>query len=403
MDRKTLELEVRMAGLYNRRGFLSAAAVALAAAQLSPERLAAEIDGARTVRRGVHRAGRLELSYEIFDLPTVHEFAIAREGARLRRDVWVKLRTADGLEGWGEAAATPFYGETAEMVAAELPRLAEALNAAIGDDAFALDRADRELDRSVGRSPSAHAAISMALHDLVGKRLGVPIWKMWGLDPVGAVSSFTIAIDTPEVMRQKVKEAVAYKNLKVKVGTPRDEEVLKIVREGAPHANIRVDANTGWTPKQAVAALPMLEEFGVELVEQPVRADDLAGLALVRSRSKIPVVADESCRMATDVAQLVGKVDGVNIKLAKCGSMREALKIVHVARANDMSVMLGCMVESTIGIAAAMQLAPLVDWVDLDGAALLAKDPFSGPGIEKDGSLRFNKEPGLGVTRAKKA
>jgi L-alanine-DL-glutamate epimerase-like enolase superfamily enzyme len=145
----------------------------------------------------------------------------------------------------------------------------------------------------------------------------------------------------------------------------------------------------------------MLEEFGVELVEQPVRADDLDGLALVRSRSKIPVVADESCRVSSDVAQLVGKVDGVNIKLAKCGSMREALRIVNVARAHGMQVMLGCMVESTVAIAAAIQLAPLVDWVDLDGAALLARDPFLGPGIEKDGALRFNKEPGLGVRRAK--
>jgi L-alanine-DL-glutamate epimerase-like enolase superfamily enzyme len=395
-----------MAGLYDRRGFLAAAAASLAAAQWAPERLLAATSShslASGLRRRAGYIGKLELSYEIFDLPTVHEFAIAREGARLRRDVWVRLKAPDGQEGWGEAAATPYYGETAETVAAELPRLAEALNAAIGDDPFELEKADRELDRSIGHNPSAHAAISMALHDLVGKRLGAPIWKIWGLDPVGAVSSFTIAIDTPDVMRQKVKEAVGYKNLKVKVGTPRDQEVLKIVREGAPQAKIRVDANTGWSPKQAVAALPMLEEFGVELVEQPVRADDLDGLALVRSRSKIPIVADESCRVSSDVAHLVGKVDGVNIKLAKCGSMREALRIVNVARAHGMQVMLGCMVESTLAIAAAIQLAPLVDWVDLDGAALLARDPFVGPGIEKDGSLRFNKEPGLGVTRAKKS
>ncbi len=394
-----------MAGQYDRRGFLAAAAASLAAAQFAPERLLAATSSplASGLRRRAGFIGKLELSWEIFDLPTVHDFAIAREGARLRRDVWVRLKAPDGMEGWGEAAATPFYGETAETVAAELPRLADALNAAIGDDPFELEKADKALELSMGRNPSAHAAVSMALHDLVGKRLGAPIWKIWGLEPVGAVSSFTIAIDTPEVMRQKVKEAAGYKNLKVKVGTPRDEEVLKIVREGAPQSKIRVDANTGWTPKQAVAALPMLEEFGVELLEQPVRADDLDGLALVRSRSKIPIVADESCKVASDVAQLVGKVDGVNIKLAKCGSMREALRIVNVARAHGMQVMLGCMVESTLAIAAAIQLAPLVDWVDLDGAALLAHDPFVGPGIEKDGSLRFNKEPGLGVTRAKKA
>ncbi len=396
-----------MAPQFDRRRFLGATGVALAGLPFLPDRLAAGAAGVgsggwRPARRAGY-IGRMELTFEIFDLPTVHDFAIAREGARLRRDVVVRLRTPDGLEGYGEAAATPFYGETAESVAAEMPRLAQALDAAIGDDFFALEKADRALEVSLGRNPSARSAISAALHDLVGKKLGVPVWKLWGLDPVAAVSSFTIGIDTPEVMRQKVQEAAAYTKLKVKVGTPRDEEVLKIVRDGAPKASIRVDANTGWTAKQAVAALPMLEEFGVELVEQPVPADDLDGLALVRSRSKIPVIADESCRVASDVAQLAGRVDGVNIKLAKCGSLREALRIVHVARAHGMSLMLGCMVESTVGIAAAVQLAPLVDWVDLDGAALLAKDPFRGPGIGPDGALRFNKEPGLGVSRAARA
>ena len=397
-----------MAPQLDRRGFLGATGVALAGLPFLPDRLAAlpaDASGDASWRGAVHAGyiGRMELKYEVFDLPTVHDFAIAREGARLRRDVWVRLRTADGLEGWGEAAATPFYGETAESVVAELPRLADALNAAIGDDFFAMEKAEKALEVSLGRNPSARAAISMALHDLMGKRLGVPVWKLFGVDPAGAVSSFTIGIDTPEIMRQKVQEAAAYRNLKVKVGTPRDEEVLKIVRDGAPHANIRVDANTGWTPKQAVAALPMLESYGVELVEQPVNADDLDGLETVRRASRIPVIADESCKVATDVAHLVGKVDGVNIKLSKCASMREALKIVHVARAHGMSLMLGCMVESSLGIAAAMQIAPLVDWVDLDGAALLAKDPFTGPGIGPDGSLRFNTEPGLGVKRATKA
>jgi len=397
-----------MAPQLDRRGFLGATGVALAGLPFLPDRLAAlpaDLTPDESWRRALHAGyiGRMELKYEVFDLPTLHDFAIAREGARLRRDVWVRLRTAEGLEGWGEAAATPYYGETAESVVAELPRLADALNAAIGDDFFAMEKAEKALEVSLGRNPSARAAISMALHDLVGKKLGVPVWKIFGVEPAGAVSSFTIGIDTPEIMRQKVQEAAAYKNLKVKVGTPRDEEVLKIVRDGAPHANIRVDANTGWTAKQAVAALPMLEAFGVELVEQPVPADDYDGLETVRRASRIPVIADESCKVATDVAHLVGKVDGVNIKLSKCASMREALKIVHVARAHGMSLMLGCMVESSLGIAAAMQIAPLVDWVDLDGAALLAKDPFTGPGIGPDGSLRFNTEPGLGVKRAVKA
>jgi L-alanine-DL-glutamate epimerase-like enolase superfamily enzyme len=200
------------------------------------------------------------------------------------------------------------------------------------------------------------------------------------------------------VMRTKVREAAAYPILKIKVGTPRDREILSMIREEAPGKTIRVDANTGWSAKQTIAAMPMFQEFGVEFVEQPLPAHDLAGLRLVRENSPLPIIADESVENATDVAKLAGVVDGVNIKLSKCGSLREAIRIIHAARAHNMKVMLGCMIESTLGIAAAVQITPLVDYVDLDGAALLAHDPFAGPGIEADGAVRFNAEPGLGVT-----
>src|SRR5512142_2567067 len=163
----------------------------------------------------------MELSYEVIDLPTRHEFRIAREGARLRRDVWVRLRAPDGVEGWGEAAATPYYGETGETVMGALPRLREAL-AAAGDDPFALERAERRVELALGRSAAARSAVSAALHDLVGKRLGVPVWKLWGLDPVAAVSSFTIGIDEPEAFRAKLRGASDYPILKIKVGTGRD-------------------------------------------------------------------------------------------------------------------------------------------------------------------------------------
>jgi len=343
----------------------------------------------------------MRLEAEVLVLRTRHAFHIAREAAPPeRRDVWVRLRDADGNEGWGEAPATPFYGETAETVMAVLPRLGEALERAAEGDPFALERIDAALARSIGRNPAARVAVSAALHDLVGKRLGVPVWKLWGLDPAAApLSSFTIGIDELDVMRDKVREAASYPVLKIKVGSPRDEEILRMIRDEAPEKTIRVDANTGWTAKEAIRRIPMLEEFGVEFVEQPLPKHDLAGLREVRERSPLPVIADESCEVASDIAKLVGAVDGVNIKLAKCGSLREAVRIVHAARAHDMRVMLGCMVESTLGIAAAVQLAPLVDYVDLDGAALLAHDPFSGPGMESDGRLRFNTEPGLGVTK----
>jgi L-Ala-D/L-Glu epimerase len=345
----------------------------------------------------------MKLDFEILELRTKHAFHIARETApAARHSVWVRVRDGDGAEGWGEAPATPFYGETAETVTAVLPRLAGALEHAAEGDPFALERIETALAHSIGRNPAARVAISAALHDLVGKRLGVPVWKLWGLDPAAApLSSFTIGIDEPDVMRAKVREAAAYRVLKVKVGTPRDREVLQMIRDEAPEKVIRVDANTAWTAKEAIRQIPMLEEFGVEFVEQPLPPADLEGLRLLRKNSRLPIIADESCETADDVAKLVGAVDGVNIKLAKCGSLREAIRIVHAARAHGMSVMLGCMIESTLGIAAAVQLTPLVDYVDLDGAALLASDPFTGPGLESDGRLRFNQTPGLGVERAR--
>ena len=338
----------------------------------------------------------MKLDFEVIDLKTKHAFNIARQVApAVRRSVVVRVRDADGAEGWGEAPATPYYGETADTVAAVLPRLAGVLEDSADGDPFALERIETALAQSIGRNPAARVAVSSALHDLVGKRLGVPVWKLWGLDPAAAPrSSFTIGIDTPEVMREKVREAAGYPILKLKVGTARDEEILRMIREEAPEKTLRVDANTAWTAKEAIRRIPMLEDFGVEFVEQPLHPGDLEGLRLVRKNSRLPIVADESCEVAEDVARLVGAVDGVNIKLAKCGSLREAIRIVHAARAHGMSVMVGCMIESTLGIAAA-----LVDYVDLDGAALLAEDPFAGPGMESDGRLRFNDAPGLGVTK----
>jgi L-alanine-DL-glutamate epimerase-like enolase superfamily enzyme len=198
-------------------------------------------------------------------------------------------------------------------------------------------------------------------------------------------------------MRQRVREAASYPILKVKIGTPHDEEILAMLREEAPTRAIRVDANTAWTSRQAIAALPMLEDYRIELIEQPVHPGDLDGLRAVSRVSRIPIVADESCRTSADIPRLAGAVDVINIKLAKCGSLREAVRMVHCARASGMQVMLGCMIESTLGVAAAVQLAPLVDYVDLDGAALLGNDPFAGPGIDSDGAIRFNDESGFGV------
>jgi L-Ala-D/L-Glu epimerase len=280
-----------------------------------------------------------------------------------------------------------------------LPQLGSTMEEAAAGDPLALERIESAVQNRLGANRAVKTGISAALHDLVGQRLGIPVWRLWGLDPIAPTSSFTIAIDETERMRERVREAAGYPVLKIKVGTPRDEEILAMIRDEAPEKTIRVDANTGWTAKQALAALPMLEAYDIELIEQPLPPGDLEGMRAVTAASTIPMVADESCKTSSDIPDLVGAFDVVNIKLSKCGSLREAIRMIHCARAHHMQVMLGCMIESTLGVAAAVQLSPLVDYVDLDGAALLAEDPFEGPGLDAGGAVRFNQDPGLGVRR----
>jgi L-alanine-DL-glutamate epimerase-like enolase superfamily enzyme len=336
----------------------------------------------------------LRLSYEILDLTTKHPFTIARGGCGAYRAVWVRLADAEGAEGWGEADPSWYYGETADTVVAALQRLEPVLPA----DPFDLENADAVMLRTLRGNAAARAAVSAALHDLAGKRLGVPLWKLWGLDPARApLSSFTIGLDAPEVMQAKVREAAPFPILKIKVGTADDAAILRAVRE-VTDKPLRVDANAGWTATQAIARLPLLEEMGVELIEQPVAPDDLDALAAVHRASRIPIVADESCQVAADIPRLAGAVDGISIKLAKCGSVREALRMVAVARAHHLSVMVGCMIETSLGITAAAHFTPLLDFVDLDGAALLERDPFRGASID-GGRVTLPTGPGLGVTK----
>ena len=336
----------------------------------------------------------LRLTHEVLELETAHPFGIARGTQSTYRVVWVRLTDDDGVEGWGEADPSSYYGETADTVVAALKRLGPLLP----EDPFALEEAEGRLAASLKGNAAARVALSAALHDLVGKRLGVPLWKLWGLDPAKApASSFTIGIDAPDVIKAKVREASPYGILKIKVGTPDDERILRAVRE-VTDKPIRVDANCGWTAKQAIARLPLLREMGVELIEQPLPPEDLDGLAQVRRASPLPIIADESCRTAADIPRLAGAVDGINIKLAKCGSLREALRMIAVARAHSMMVMVGCMIETSLGITAAAHFTPLVDVVDLDGAALLKRDPFTGASIA-GGRVTLPTGPGLGVTK----
>ena len=339
----------------------------------------------------------MKLSHEIITVQTTHPFIIARGGSQSWRTLWVKLVDADGVEGWGEAAPSGLYGETVDSDVAVLERLRPIVEAA---DAWSLEALEHAMRTNIAHNGALKSAISAAAHDIVGKRLGVPLWKLWGLDPATAPrSSFTIAI-APDIAttRARVHEAAAYPILKVKLGTDRDREIITAVREEAPAKTIRVDANAAWTAKHALRMVPVLQELGIEFLEQPLPGNDLEGMRFVRERSSLPIIADESCVTSADVVRLHGVVDGINIKTAKCGGLREAMKMVAIARAQHMSVMLGCMIETSLGITAAAHLTPLLDAVDLDGAALLSNDPFIGATIA-GGKTTLPTGPGLGVLR----
>lgn len=346
-------------------------------------------------------ANGYSLSAEILTVHTRNPFVIARGGTSEFQVVWVRLRDAqsanDQLEGWGEAAPSRFYGETADTVIAALKRYAPVL---AGADGWSIDAIERELEKTLRWNAAARCAISAALHDLAAKRLGVPLYRLWQLDArTTPTSSFTIGIaPDDDTLRERVREAAAYPILKIKLGTPRDADIVRIVREEAPSATLRVDANAAWTPKRALAMLDVLTAHGVDMLEQPLPPHDIDGLRFVRERSPIDVVADESCIVASDIPRLVGAVDGINIKLAKCGSLREAHRMIAVARAHGLRVMCGCMIESSLSIAAAAHFSPLLDDADLDGAALLADDPFAGPSIPA-GRVTLTDAPGLGVIR----
>ena len=341
----------------------------------------------------------MKISYDTHIVHTRHPFVIARGGSSEWKLLRVRLFDRDGVEAWGEAAPNRFYGETIDTAIAALGKLAPVAERVLSRDVFALEELDAEMNAAVRLNGSVKSAISAAAHDLVGKRLDVPVYKLWGLDPAKApLSSFTIGIPaTEKEVVERVEEAESYPVLKVKLGSDRDESIIRSIRRAAPTKVLRVDANAAWTSKHALRMIALLAELGIEFVEQPLPAHDIEGLRFVRERSSLPIIADESCVVATDIPKLVGAVDGINIKLAKCGGLREALRMIATARAHGMIVMCGCMIESSLGISAAAHFAPLLDHADFDGAALLADDPYEGATIER-GRIQIPDAPGLGVT-----
>jgi len=298
--------------------------------------------------------------------------------------------------GLGEAAPVHYYGESIESVKIFLDKAA----AVIGDDPFQLEALGGKLDKIAAWNYSAKAAIDMAMHDAACKRLGIPVYKYYGITPRNDLAtSYTISISDPDTMKEQTAASPGYHVYKVKVGVPGDVEMVTAVRE-ATKARIRVDANEGWTLKEAIQRIKELEKLDVEFIEQPLHRDDLEGFRILRSKVDLPIIADEGIFQASDIPKYAGLVDGINIKLSKSGGIREAFKMIAVARAHKMKVMIGCMVETSVGITAAAHLTPLVDYADLDGNLLITDDPYRGVKVV-NGYLELLDAPGLGVKPAR--
>ena len=331
----------------------------------------------------------MDVTARVATLELAETFVIARDATDTAELVQVEI-SHDGVSGFGEGAPIDRYGESAESALAYVQEHAEAL----GDDPFALDEIESRLEP---REWAARSAIDAALHDLQGKLTELPVWRLLGLRPAGPPTSWTIWLGDPDDMASRAARARdRFLRLKLKLGARDglDVERVRAVR-ATTEVPLQVDVNEYWTLEEALDALPQLAKLGVVYCEQPLASGD-PGTARLKETSPIPIYVDEDCHRLGDVAACAEYADGINIKLAKSGGIREAVRMVYAARALGLGVMLGCMVESGLGIAAAAQIASLCDHVDLDGNLLLAYDPW--PGVElRDGVQVPSDEPGLGV------
>jgi L-Ala-D/L-Glu epimerase / N-acetyl-D-glutamate racemase len=332
----------------------------------------------------------MEVSARILTLELAETFVISRRASDTEESLVVELRHA-GVSGFGEAAAIERYDESAESALAYVEEHAQAL----GDDPFALEDV---FERLPAREFAARAALDAAFHDLQGKLLGQPVWRLLGLRRAGPPTSWTVWLGDPDDMARRAEKALdRFRRLKLKLGggDGLDVERVRAVRGVSSDLPLQVDVNEAWSLDEALEALPQLVELGVEYCEQPLLAGDEGGAAL-KERSPLPIYLDEDCHTLADVAGCAGRAHGINVKLAKSGGIREAVRMVHAARALALGCMLGCMVESGLGISAGAQIASLFDHVDLDGNLLLAHDPW--PGVPFVAGVQLPpEEPGLGV------
>jgi L-alanine-DL-glutamate epimerase-like enolase superfamily enzyme len=376
--------------IQRRREFLRASALAGGAAILSqnPYSMLAE---------EAHRSrwtGIMKLTYRPYTLELKHVFTIATNSRSTTPVVLTEVEY-DGVVGYGEASMPPYLGESHASVQAFLSKV----DLSKYENPFELENILRDIDATAPGNPAAKASVDIALHDLVGKLIGQPWFNIWGYEKKAApYTSFTIGIDAPEVVRQKTREAKEFKILKVKLGRENDKEMIEAIRS-VTDKPITTDVNQGWFDKEkALEMIHWLKEQGVVLVEQPMpkeRIDDMAWLA---ERSPLPIIGDEGVQRLADVQKSVGVYHGINIKLMKCTGMREAQKMLIVARSLGLKVMIGCMTETSCAISAASHLSPMVDWADLDGALLIKNDVYDGTKII-DGKVALTDRPGIGVVK----
>ena len=336
----------------------------------------------------------LKLSFEPYELQLRHTFTVSSYSRKTTPGVQVRI-DYEGFTGYGEASMPPYLGQTVESVTSFLSRA----DLSQFRDPFRLEEILAYVDSLSPGDGAAKAAIDIALHDLVGKLIGQPWWRLWGLDPSKAPdTTFTIGIDTPEVVREKTREcADRFNILKVKVGLDNDKEMIRTIREVAD-LPLAVDANQGWTDReQALDEIHWLKENGIVMVEQPMAKERLDDNAWITERSPLPIFADEAIQRLADIPSIKGAYHGINIKLMKCTGMREAWKMVNYARAEGMKVMVGCMTETSCAVSAAAQLSPAVDFADLDGNLLITNDLFKGMEVI-GGKITLSDAPGIGIS-----
>jgi L-Ala-D/L-Glu epimerase len=338
----------------------------------------------------------LSLRFLPYDLQLRHTFTLSNSSRNSTPDILTRLEL-DGIVGYGEASMPPYLEENTETAT----RFLSSLDLSQFNDPFQMEDILQYVDSVMPGNTAAKASVDIALHDLLGKLIKQPWHKIWGFDPAKTPNtSFTIGIDTPEVVRQKVAEAAPYKILKVKLGLSTDHQMIETIRS-VTDKPLCVDVNQGWTDRfKALESIHWLKENGVVFVEQPMPKTAVDDMAWLTQNSPLPTIADEALQRLPDVMKVHTVYSGINIKLMKCTGMREAHKMIALARALGMKVMIGCMTETSCAVSAAAQLSPEADWADLDGNLLISNDPYSGMQIV-DGKVTLIDRPGIGVEKVK--